>query len=221
VAGGLNPALGLGYSFLSGEDPFTGQKTAQSFEQHMLLAAGQFLSMPLPSRLLDLPAKVTGSQPSGVSRAFDAMDENKTLRSAVFPFLPQSEARFKDSNTLANALDKSGYSPELGQAKVDEAMSAAESGDWGPAQKLAKARQKSSAASDTISRLVNEYVGPSGALPDLTDKKVKALEIITGHILVPYEPKGTSSASPTQPMFRQPLPKLRHKSTGLFAAGAK
>jgi len=114
LASALNPALGMGISLVTGVDPFTGEKEAESPLEHGLLALNQLLSLPAPARvsvpglgnsLRDRLLALAGDEPSIASKAFKATDPNRDIRSVGFPFLPQSGEKFKAGQQLSKAFE--------------------------------------------------------------------------------------------------------------------
>lgn len=197
LATALNPPIGMALTAVTGIDPFTGEKVANTPAEHGLLALNQLLSIGAPLRatlpdplggksVRDTVLEAVGKEPpSDVSKAFKGMDPNREARSFINPLAPQSPERYRDSVKLSNALDESGGEPRLGEDLLTQAVLAARRGDRRLVKQLIAKRRSSEKASDEITRLIREYVAEPQKLAEFTKADWKVVNEITGEMVIP------------------------------------
>jgi hypothetical protein len=183
VLSSANPFIGAGLTALTGIEPFTGEKAS---EGQGWAAINQLLSMPAPLRL----AKVKIGEQSTASKAFEKFDPNKTERSILFPFIPQSGAKFRGAEQLGKAFDKkySGPVPSL----PPEVWAAAYGKDWKAARKLRELRIEAEKGGDQVRAAEAPFFEDSG---ELGKEGSEILQYITGQIVLPAEEKEEKGGS--------------------------
>lgn len=184
LASGLNPAAGLVISGITGVDPYTGEKVAETPMEHGLLALNQLLSMPAPLRMLKLN-KQGGGEQSASSKVYEATDPNRGLRSFAFPFLPQSGEKFAEGEKFSRAQTQK-YSdpiasifdnPEVGEALFGPNGKV----DWAKVKRLVSEHKLSEKASDIVKAAESPFFEDSG---NFTDEQTKALQLLQGGLLI-------------------------------------
>ena len=178
VLSSLNPFLGAGVVGTTGVEPFTGEKTSLPRGEAALNA---LLSMPAPLRLSGVKF---GGQ-SVASKAFGQYDPNKGTRSFVFPFLPQSGAKFAAADTLGRAFGKK-YGENAVPSLPSQFYEAALNHDWKLAKKLRREVVDAEKASDLIKAAEQPFYGKDGK--EFDDEAGEILGYITGYRQFPYEP---------------------------------
>lgn len=114
VLSSANPFLSAGVTGLTGVDPFTGEKSSLPKGYAALEA---LISLPAPLRtrvpgLLDgqsIGEKILGAVGSPgrsvASKAYEKYDPDKTARSVLMPFIPQTGKNFQGSEALSKSFD--------------------------------------------------------------------------------------------------------------------
>ena len=113
VLSSANPFLGAGITGLTGVEPFTGEKTTKP-QGWAALEALTNLSFPARAKLPFLGnqslsekgLEALGAPERGpASKAYEQLDPGKTLRSGLYPGLPQSGKNFGRTEALSKSFD--------------------------------------------------------------------------------------------------------------------
>jgi len=175
VLSSANPFIGAGLTALTGIEPFTGEKSSLPSG---LAALNSLLNMPAPARIIGL--RIGGQ--STASKAFAQYDPNKKARSVLFPFIPQSGAKFAAGEKLSRSFDKKYENPVPSLPK--EVWDAAYGKDWKAAEKLRKLRLEAEQAGEYVKSAEEPFFEDSG---DLTKEGSEILRYITGQLVIPSE----------------------------------
>lgn len=179
ILSSLNPVLGAAITATTGVEPFTGEESSLP---RGLAALNALWGLSSPTRASDTKF---GDQ-SVASKAFEALDPDKDLRSFVFPFQPQSGERFASMDALGRAFDQKysspvpGLSPEIWEAVYNK--------DWKAAKRLKKQVRQSEKASDVVAAAEKPFY-PKDGQQEFDDEMSDILGYITGYYQVPAEVK--------------------------------
>jgi hypothetical protein len=184
ILSSANPFIGAGLTATTGIEPFTGEKSSLPQGE---AAANQLLSMPAPLRLAGV--KLGGQ--STASKAFEKFDPNKTERSLLFPFIPQSGAKFKESEELGKAFSDK-YAKNAPPGLPAEYWEAAYNHDWKLAKKLKQQVLKSEHGSELVKAAESPFYTDKGKKFDKEAGEI--LRYITGKITIPVEEKKKEGA---------------------------
>lgn len=188
ILSSANPFIGAALTATTGIEPFTGEKAkAQGWA-----AINQLLSLPAPLRLAGVKV---GEEQSVASKAFAQYDPNKSARSMLFPFIPQSGAKFKEAEKLGKAFNDK-YGKNAPPSLPPEFWEAAYNHDWKKAEKLKREVERSEHGSDVVKAAETPFYGDSGKPFDKEAGDI--LQYITGQIQIPVERKkpGKESGNP-------------------------
>lgn len=175
VLSSANPFIGAGLTAVTGIEPFTGEKA----KEQGWAALNQLISLAAPARLAGLKL---GAGQSTASKAFEQFDPNKTKRSLLFPFIPQSGAKFVASEKLGKAFNDK-YSNPVPSLPA-QIWEAAYNKDWKLAKELRAKRIKAEKGGDIVKKAEEPFFEESG---ELGDEGSKILQYITGTIQIPVE----------------------------------
>jgi hypothetical protein len=113
VLSSANPLISSGITAFTGVEPFSGEKTTKP---KGWAALEQITSLPFPLRARlpfmgnqsvgEKATQAIGAPERGpASKAYEALDPGKTIRSGIWPFLPQSAVNFKKTEALSKGFD--------------------------------------------------------------------------------------------------------------------
>jgi hypothetical protein len=187
LASGLNPAVGIGVTAITGVDPYTGEKVADTPLEHGLLATNALLSMFAPARAAGLNRVGEGEQ-SPSSKVYEATDPERGTRSFAFPFLPQSGEKYAEAQRFSknqttkydDPITSIFDNPEVGAAIFGKDGKTV---DWKLVKKLSRQHKLSEKASDKVTATEKPYFDTAES-DGLTKEQLKALELLQGGILV-------------------------------------
>lgn len=181
LASGMNPAAALIANTVYGKNPYTGDE-ADTTAGRALLAANQLLSVAPPARFMGWNRIGEGEQ-SPASKYFDEHDPSGDLRSFALPFIPQSGAKFGESQRHSKDLRAAGESPVTGLPA--ELYEAAINHDWNKAAKIRREVLKAERAGDRVSA-AEAGLYDSG---EIDDEAAEILAFMTGHYQIPADVK--------------------------------
>lgn len=113
ILSGGNPFLSAGVELITGVDPFSGEKTTKP---QGWAALEQITNLSFPARaklpflgnqsLSEKGLGALGAPPRGpASKAYEKLDPGKTIRSGLYPGLPQSARNFGRTEALSKSFD--------------------------------------------------------------------------------------------------------------------
>jgi len=177
ILSSANPFLGAGLIATTGVEPFTGQQASLPRGE---AALNSLLAMPAPVRLSG--GKLGGQ--SATSKAFAQYDPLKAYRSLLFPFLPQSAARFAGAEHFAKdeaTAHGEGNIPYYGDSALFQKVAYGHNGGPNPnpqgrKRELAEAVKKiheSESAADRNTKRTKPFYPPSKAVPKAVEKEIR------------------------------------------------
>ena len=108
-----NPAVGAAVYGVTGLDPFSGDKVADTPDEIGLHALNQLLSLSPAVRYAGANDVGEGEE-SEAAKVFREIDPNRAVRSALNPFIPLSAERARQQATLSRAFERVADDPEFG-----------------------------------------------------------------------------------------------------------
>jgi len=174
ILSSLNPFLGAGIIGTTGVEPFTGEEASLPRGE---AAINSLLAMPAPVRL---SGGKLGEQ-STASKAFEQYDPLKTYRSFLFPFLPQSGAKFAAGEKLSKAFGTKygeGHIPGPFDSPLVQELLYGKNGKPKPEMlpKVLLEIHKAERASAKVKAAEEPFYGPSSDFTSLQKKLLEAVE---------------------------------------------
>lgn len=168
-----NPVLGAALTAVTGIEPFTGEKA----EKQGWAALNQLIHLAAPARLAGLEV---GESKSPASKAFGQFDPEKTKRSLLLPFLPQSGNQFVASEHLGKDFATKygvGRIPGPFDSKLVQELLYGNNGKPKPQMlpKVLAAIHQAEAASNRVKKAEAPFLPPSG---DFTEQQKKLLQAV-------------------------------------------
>lgn len=216
VLSSANPLIGAGFTFFSGKEPLSGEKSSLPAGW---AAANSLMGMPAPARI-PVPESVpvighllggeslqnkvirslSGHPQSAASKLYASYDPNKTLRSTALPGVPLSGGKWAASELLSQQFDKK-YSDPLAEGVHSRAFSEAAygnekdkrgfiHGEKKPLRVLLKEHGEAKKAGEKISEWEKQFYPAQKKLTKREEERQqKAYELGQGGILIPTESK--------------------------------